>query len=76
MTGALVDVTSLTVDFGDGPAATRAVAGVDLILEAGEALVLLGESGSGKTVTLRALMRLLPSRARIGGKIAVDGGTC
>ncbi len=73
MTGALVDVTGLTVDFGDGPTATRAVAGVDLTLEAGEALVLLGESGSGKTVTLRALMRLLPSRARIGGKIVVDG---
>jgi peptide/nickel transport system ATP-binding protein len=35
---------------------------------------LLGESGSGKSVTLRALMRLLPQRrAVIGGKIEVDG---
>jgi peptide/nickel transport system ATP-binding protein len=73
VTGPLVDVTGLTVEFGGGPTATRAVAGVDLVLEAGEALVLLGESGSGKTVTLRALMRLLPPRARIGGKIVIDG---
>ena len=30
----------------------------------GEVLCILGESGSGKSVTLRALMRLLPQRAR------------
>ena len=35
---------------------------------------MLGESGSGKSVTLRALMRLLPAKsARIGGRIRVDG---
>jgi peptide/nickel transport system ATP-binding protein len=44
------------------------------MLRAGEVLALLGESGSGKTVTLRALMRLLPEkRAVIGGDIVVDG---
>ena len=37
-------------------------------------LCILGESGSGKSVTLRALMRLLPPRrARIEGAIRVDG---
>jgi peptide/nickel transport system ATP-binding protein len=51
----------------------RAVAGVDLALAPGEVLALLGESGSGKSVTLRALMRLLPPRAAVGGSIAVDG---
>jgi peptide/nickel transport system ATP-binding protein len=70
----IVEVRGLTVDFlGNGPP-LRAVAGVDLSLRAGEALTLLGESGSGKTVTLRALMRLLPERrAVIGGKMTVDG---
>ncbi len=35
---------------------------------------MLGESGSGKSVTLRALMRLLPeTRTRIGGTLRVDG---
>jgi peptide/nickel transport system ATP-binding protein len=74
MTDQLVDVRNLTVDFLAGHAPLRAVAGLDLMLRAGEVLALLGESGSGKTVTLRALMRLLPEkRAVIGGHIVVDG---
>jgi peptide/nickel transport system ATP-binding protein len=70
----IVKVDGLTVDFVGGDRPVRAVAGVDLMLRPGEALALLGESGSGKSVTLRALMRLLPERrAVIGGKIVVDG---
>jgi peptide/nickel transport system ATP-binding protein len=70
----LVAVRNLTVDFLGGDKPLRAVAGLDLVLQAGEVLALLGESGSGKTVTLRALMRLLPEkRAVIGGNIVVDG---
>jgi peptide/nickel transport system ATP-binding protein len=69
----IVDVQDLTVDF-HGAKPVRAVAGVDLTLRPGEVLALLGESGSGKSVTLRALMRLLPEhRAVIGGKVLVDG---
>jgi peptide/nickel transport system ATP-binding protein len=74
-----VQVEGLTVDFVGGANATsskpvRAVADVELTLHPGEVLALLGESGSGKSVTLRALMRLLPDRrAVIGGKIVVDG---
>ena len=51
----------------------RAVAGVDLTLGKGETVALLGESGSGKSVTLRALMRLHPKSAQIGGSVEVDG---
>ena len=70
----IVDVQDLTVDFHGGAKPLRAVAGVDLTLRPGEVLALLGESGSGKSVTLRALMRLLPEhRAVIGGKVLVDG---
>jgi len=70
----IVDVEGLTVDFLGGAKPLRAVAGVDLTLRAGETLALLGESGSGKSVTLRALMRLLPERrAIIGGRLRVDG---
>lgn len=73
-TDALVQVRGLTVDFLGGRKPVRAVGGVDLDLKAGDALALLGESGSGKSVTLRALMRLLPEkRARIGGDLRVDG---
>jgi peptide/nickel transport system ATP-binding protein len=69
----IVDVRGLTVDFPARPKPVRAVAGVDLALAPGEVLALLGESGSGKSVTLRALMRLLPPRAAVGGAITVDG---
>jgi peptide/nickel transport system ATP-binding protein len=69
----IVDVERLTVDFAAGKTTIRAVAGVDLTLAKGETLALLGESGSGKSVTLRALMRLLPKSARIAGSITVDG---
>jgi peptide/nickel transport system ATP-binding protein len=75
----IVEVEKLTVDFLGGAGRTsskpvRAVADVSLTLHPGEVLALLGESGSGKSVTLRALMRLLPERrAVIGGRITVDG---
>ena len=69
----LIDARNITVDFKAGRTMVRAVAGVDVALARGETLALLGESGSGKSVTLRALMRLLPSSARIGGSITVDG---
>lgn len=69
----LVEVRNLTVDFGSAQK-VRAVAGVDLTLTRGEVLALLGESGSGKSVTLRALMRLLPQKqVAIGGTIEVEG---
>ena len=71
---ALIEVRDLTVDFLGGRKPVRAVGGVDFSIRAGEALALLGESGSGKSVTLRALMRLLPeSRTRIAGHLRVDG---
>src|SRR5438876_1679835 len=73
MSPSIVDVHDLTVDFGAGAKKVRAVAGVDLSLAKGETLALLGESGSGKSVTLRALVRLHPKSARIGGSIRIDG---
>jgi peptide/nickel transport system ATP-binding protein len=69
----MVDVQGLTVDFAVGAKTIRAAAGVDIEVEKGETLALLGESGSGKSVTLRALMRLHPKSARVGGAITIDG---
>ena len=70
----LVDVRGLTVEFTADARPVRAVSNLDLTLGRGEVLALIGESGSGKTVTLRALMRLLPpKRTTIGGSVTVDG---
>src|SRR6185503_17007988 len=52
----------------------HAVNGVSFSVRPGEVLCILGESGSGKSVTLRAMMRLLPPRrTRIEGGIRIDG---
>ena len=69
----LVEIKSLNVRF-TGDRTVHAVNDLDLTLGEGEVLGLLGESGSGKSVTLRALMRLLPKkRASIEGQIRVMG---
>ena len=39
----------------------------------GETLTILGESGSGKSVSLKALMGLLPAYAKISGKVWLNG---
>ena len=74
-TAPIVDVQGLTVAFRAGRgAAVRAVNGVDLSVARGEVLAILGESGSGKSVTLRALLRLNPPKITdVSGRIVVAG---
>ncbi|HZV21111.1 MAG TPA: ABC transporter ATP-binding protein [Hyphomicrobiales bacterium] len=69
----LVDVRDLYVRF-TGERTVYALNGVNLSVAQGEVLGLIGESGSGKSVTLRALMRLLPEhKSQLKGSIAVAG---
>ncbi|MDP7666602.1 MAG: ABC transporter ATP-binding protein [Rhodospirillales bacterium] len=70
--GDLVRVSDLRVRFVTKETTVYAVNGVDFSLAPGEVLGILGESGSGKTVTLRALIRLLPEdRAQVSGRVLV-----
>ena len=69
----LVEVNDLHVRFVTREATVHAVNGVSFSARRGEVLCILGESGSGKTVTLRTLLRLLPPRTRIEGQVLVDG---
>lgn len=69
----LVTVEDLSVRFVTRDMNVPVVNGVSFSLKQGEVLCLLGESGSGKSVTMRSLMRLLPPSAQLGGKVVVDG---
>ena len=72
----LFEVRDLTVDFRrTGHPAVRAVDGISYHLDAGETLVLLGESGSGKSVSSMAAMGLLdpPPAATVGGSVTLGG---
>ena len=69
----LVEIDNLNIRF-TGDRTVHAVNDLSLSLGEGEVLGLLGESGSGKSVTLRALMRLLPKkRTQISGNVKVLG---
>lgn len=70
----MVAVRDLKVRFKRGGQTLSAVNGVSLSVARGEVLALIGESGSGKSVTLRALMRLHSERStRIEGDIQIAG---
>ena len=69
-----VELQDLRVEFIAPGKRIEAVNGVDLRLRQGEVVALIGESGSGKSVTLRTVMRLHPERSsRITGKLVVNG---
>jgi peptide/nickel transport system ATP-binding protein len=67
----LLEVQDLSVSFGRRRA--QAVRGVSLRLEAGQRLGVIGESGSGKTVTALAVMGLLPENAHVSGSVRLAG---
>jgi len=71
---ALVRARQLTVKFVSGGSTVHAVNGVDFEVNRREVLCILGESGSGKSVTLRAIMRLNPpAKTIMSGTLALGG---
>jgi len=71
----LLDVRDLHVEFHTRDGVARAVNGVSYGVEAGETLAVLGESGSGKSVTAQAVMGILdmPPGRITGGEIHFEG---
>ena len=72
---ALLEVDNLSLEIGSKERARRLVDGLSFTVDAGESVCLIGESGSGKSVTALALTRLLPSPPfRYAGGSVVLGG--
>ena len=70
MSSPILEINNLTTSFGE----TKVVDDVSFKIERGETFVLLGESGSGKSITSLSVMRLLPTTARIkSGEVLLAG---
>jgi peptide/nickel transport system ATP-binding protein len=66
---ALLAIDSLDVHIGD----VHVIKKLSLQVQAGEVLGLVGASGSGKSMTALAVLRLLPPRARLSGSLRLRG---
>jgi len=70
---ALLSVEDVAVDLPTARGNLRAVDRVDLALGAGKTLGIVGESGCGKTMLSRAILQLLPKKAKLTGRVMFDG---
>jgi peptide/nickel transport system ATP-binding protein len=73
--GPVLQITGLHTEIRRNGTTVRAVDGVSLTVAAGECLGLVGESGCGKTMTARSVMRLLPPGGAITAGSVVLAGT-
>ena len=72
----ILEVKNLRVSFHTYAGEVQAVRGISFYLKKGETLAVVGESGCGKTVTSKSLMRLIPEppgEIKEGSKILFDG---
>jgi peptide/nickel transport system ATP-binding protein len=65
----LLEIVDLTVRIGDATVVDR----VSFSLDAGQRMGIIGESGSGKTLTALSIVGLAPDEARVTGSIRLDG---
>ena len=71
---AKLEVKNLTISFRTNNGAVRAVRDISFDLNEGETLAIAGESGSGKSVSARAIMGILAGNAMVdNGEIIYDG---
>jgi peptide/nickel transport system ATP-binding protein len=70
---ALLSVEDVAVDLPTARGNLRAVDRVDLTLGPGRTLGIVGESGCGKTMLSRAILQLLPKKAKLSGRVIFDG---
>jgi peptide/nickel transport system ATP-binding protein len=69
----LLSVEDVVVDLPTPRGNLRAVDRVNLTVGAGQTLGVVGESGCGKTMLSRAILQLLPKKAKLSGRVMFDG---
>ena len=75
MSEPILDVRDLKVYFKTLRGMVKAVDGVSFVLERGKSLGVVGESGCGKSVTARSILRLLPNAIMSGSILYRPNGT-
>jgi len=71
--GGYLEIADLSVDFISHGGFSRALDNLRLSVSDHERLAIIGQTGSGKSVMLLALMGLLPANARIAGRLVLNG---
>ena len=72
--GTLLAIEDLVVNFYTYRGVVKALDGINLVINQGETLGLVGETGCGKSVTARAIIRLIDNPGKIeGGRILLEG---
>src|SRR6266700_3423161 len=69
----LLELRDLSITYFTDGGPVPAVRGVNLTLESGQTLGLAGESGCGKSTIATSILRLLPSSAKVTGRILFGG---
>ncbi len=69
----LLAATDLRVTFGSGHLAREVVGGISFGVRPGECLAIVGQSGSGKSVTARTLIGLTGDGSQVSGRLEFDG---
>ena len=73
MTGSLLEIRDLRIEFPSLERTVKAVRGASLDVAKGEVMGLVGESGSGKSMTALACLGLVPPPGRVTGSVRLDG---
>lgn len=68
----VLELEKVSVRFDTPEGTVQAVREVSLSLRRGETLAIVGESGCGKSVLCKSVMKLLPGNAQISGKMLID----
>ncbi len=73
--GPLLEIAGLSIGFASYGQTTQVLNDISLRVEAGQRAAVIGESGSGKSVTMKAVIGTLPHPAGriLGGSIRFDG---